>query len=173
MLSRVVTKLFVGQDVHKFSAAHMTVFPDGTKERLHGHNFNVSVALELKSTAFADLLDMGILKRAIEKLCREWNERILVAERCPHLEIRSREPEVEIVLCGKRYVAPAEDVVFLPIDNVIVETLAEEIARRLLPALPPGNIARIDVEVTEARGQGARCSLDPGLRPLEQRDRHD
>ena len=34
-------RIFVGKDVHKFSSAHMTVFPDGSKERLHGHNFMV------------------------------------------------------------------------------------------------------------------------------------
>lgn len=29
-------RIYVGKDAHKFSAAHMTVFPDGKKERLHG-----------------------------------------------------------------------------------------------------------------------------------------
>ena len=33
-------RIFTGKDVHKFSSAHMTVFPDGSKERLHGHNFS-------------------------------------------------------------------------------------------------------------------------------------
>ena len=29
----------------KFSAAHFTLFPDGTAELLHGHNFQVAVAV--------------------------------------------------------------------------------------------------------------------------------
>ena len=142
----------------------MTVFPDGSKERLHGHNFNVSVALDLKRVGLANLLDIGILKRHIDAQCREWNEHLLVAERCPKLEIISRtDEEVEFRLCGKRYVAPAEDVLFLPLDNIIVENLSMELARllaeRLAPELSGGLVAGLEVDVREARGQGGTFYL--------------
>jgi 6-pyruvoyltetrahydropterin/6-carboxytetrahydropterin synthase len=165
--SRPLHRIFVGQDPHKFSVAHMTVFPDGTKERLHGHNFNVSVALDLAGVAFESFLDLGILKREIARLCREWNEHLLLAERCPALAILRREPdEVEVALCGKRYVVPAEDVVFLPVDNVTVENLAVEVGRRLAERLAPelerGQVVGMEVEVREARGQGATFYLAVG-----------
>ncbi len=158
-------RIFVGQDQHKFSVAHMTVFPDGTKERLHGHNFNVSVALDLHTVAFETLLDIGVVKRAIDGLCREWNEHLLVPERCPSLEIVRRDlDEVELRLCGRRYVFPAEDVIFLPLENVVVETLsvelAQRVAERLGPALRPEVVAAIEVTVSEARGQGGTFSLE-------------
>jgi 6-pyruvoyltetrahydropterin/6-carboxytetrahydropterin synthase len=157
-------RIFVGQDPHKFSAAHMTVFPDGTKERLHGHNFQVTVALDLHTVAFETFLDLGIVKRALHGLCREWHERLLLAERCPRLEIVRRDAEeVEVRLCGQRYVAPAEDVVFLPVENVIVETLAVELAHRMVDrlggALRPEVVAGLHVEVREAPGQGAAFFL--------------
>jgi 6-pyruvoyltetrahydropterin/6-carboxytetrahydropterin synthase len=157
-------RIFVGQDQHKFSVAHMTVFPDGTKEKLHGHNFNVSVALELHGYAFETLLDIGILKKAVEAQCREWNEHLLVGERCPALELVRRDAdEVEFRLCGKRYLLPAEDVIFLPLDNVIVETLSGEFARRVVerlgPALRKDVVAAIEVDVREARGQGGTYYL--------------
>jgi 6-pyruvoyltetrahydropterin/6-carboxytetrahydropterin synthase len=157
-------RIFVGQDPHKFSAAHMTVFPDGSKERLHGHNFQVSVSLDLRTVELASFLDLGIVKQALLALCREWNERLLLPERCPRLEIVRRDAdEVEVRLCGKRYVAPAEDVIFLPVENVIVETLAMELARRLVerlgPALSGGVVTAVGVEVREAPGQGGAYTL--------------
>jgi 6-pyruvoyltetrahydropterin/6-carboxytetrahydropterin synthase len=142
----------------------MTVFPDGSKERLHGHNFNVSVALDLNQASFDTLLDIGIVKRGIDSLCREWNEHLLLAERCPSMEIIRRDAEeVEVRLCGKRYVVPAEDVLFLPLENIIVENLSMELARRLVERLAPvlrtDVVAGIEVDVREARGQGGTFYL--------------
>ena len=142
----------------------MTVFPDGSKEKLHGHNFNVTVALELRTVSFATLLDIGVLKKAVEAQCREWNEHLLVGERCPELEILRREGEVEFRLCGKRYVLPAEDVIFLPLENVIVETLSMEFARRVVErlgaALRRDVVAGVEVDVREARGQGGSYYME-------------
>lgn len=136
----------------------MTVFPDGSKERLHGHNFNVTVALDLEAVGLEKLLDLGIVKKAVEAQCREWNEHLLLGTKNPKLELLRTDGEVEFRLCGKRYVVPAEDVVLLPVDNVVVENLSVEFARRVVerlgPALTPGVVTGIEVEVREARGLG-------------------
>jgi 6-pyruvoyltetrahydropterin/6-carboxytetrahydropterin synthase len=142
----------------------MTVFPDGAKERLHGHNFQVTVALDLHTVAFETFLDLGVVKQALHALCREWNEHLLLPELCPRLEILGRDPlEVDFRLCGKRYLVPAEDVIFLPLENVIVETLAVELARRLVARLGAelrrDVVAGILVEVREAPGQGGAYYL--------------
>ncbi len=139
----------------------MTVFPDGSKERLHGHNFNVSVALDLRRVGIEDLIDFGIVKEAIEAQCREWNEHLLLADANPRLELVRRDAELEFRLCGKRYVVPADEVVLLPVDNIIVETLAMEFARRVIarlgPVLRPEVVAGVEVQVLGARGQGGIC----------------
>jgi 6-pyruvoyltetrahydropterin/6-carboxytetrahydropterin synthase len=152
-------RIFVGQDQHKFSVAHMTVFPDGQKEKLHGHNFNVTVALELETVGFETLLDLGIVKKAVEAQCREWNEHLLLGTKNPKLELLRTDGEVEFRLCGKRYLLPAEDVVLLPVDNVIVENLSIEFARRVVErlgaeTLRAARVSAIQVEVREASGQG-------------------
>jgi 6-pyruvoyltetrahydropterin/6-carboxytetrahydropterin synthase len=142
----------------------MTVFPDGQKERLHGHNFNVTVALDLRVASIDTLIDLGILKRELDRICREWNEHLLLGERCPALEIKRRdEVEVEFTLCGKRYVLPAEDVIFLPLDNIVVENLSLELGRRLAERLA-GELRKdvvigLEVDVREARGQGGTTYL--------------
>lgn len=149
-------RIYVGKDVHKFSSAHMTVFPDGTKERLHGHNFQVSVAVELRDLPF---LDFAILKRALADQCAAWTERLLLPGRSPHLTIHADGPQaLDFTLCGKRYVVPREDAVLLPLDNVVVETLAMEFTHQLVPRLQgqisPATVTALEVTVTESEGQG-------------------
>jgi 6-pyruvoyltetrahydropterin/6-carboxytetrahydropterin synthase len=152
-------RIYVGKDAHKFSAAHMTVFPDGTKERLHGHNFQVTVALDLSEIGFKSFLDFGVVKTALNAQCKEWDDRLLLAEKCPFFEIQKGAPgEMDFRLCGKRYVVPAEEVVLLPLENIATETLAQEFCerfrRRLDPALLKGLVLGIEVHITESRGQG-------------------
>jgi len=155
-------RIFVAKDAFKFSCAHMTVFPDGSKERLHGHNYFIEVALELTDVSLAAMVDFGPLKRAIAALSAELKERLLLAERNPHLTIaRSNSTETEFTLCGQRYVLPTADVLLLPIENTTVEQLAEYIADRLLankvpPTFAAGAVAGVEVTVTESPGQGAR-----------------
>jgi 6-pyruvoyltetrahydropterin/6-carboxytetrahydropterin synthase len=81
--------------------------------------------------------------------------------RRPELELireHGDDGEIEFRLCGKRYVLPAEDVVLLPLDNIIVENLAVEFARRVVErlgsALARGVVSGIQVDVCEAHGQG-------------------
>src|SRR5262249_30900225 len=144
--------------------AHATEFPDGTKERLHGHNFQVTVALDLRSTDRKRLVDLGLLKSALTDLCAAWNERVLLAARSPELRILKQDDrELEINLCGRRYVFPADEVILLPVTNVVVETLAEVVAHtlleRLTPSVPGGEVTGLEVTITESDGQGGSYAL--------------
>jgi len=160
--ARVKTKhrIVVARAEHKFSCAHMTVFPDGRKERLHGHNYTVSVALDLAEVGFEHLIDFGSIKRAIAAECAEWRGRTLVAGDSPRMERLRREGgELELVLCGQRYVMPEEDALVLPIDNTTTEALAELWVERLvarLGAVLRGSAALgLEVRIEESPGQGA------------------
>ena len=151
-------RLFVGKDVHKFSIAHMTVFPDGSKERLHGHNFRVSVGIDLLGDS-PELLDFALVKQLIASQCEAWTERLLLPAAAPAFTVvRQDAQELEFRLCGQRYVVPAAEVVLLPVNNVVVESLAREFARAIadrLVALGPQLVAGFEVTVTESEGQGA------------------
>ncbi|MFN7684231.1 MAG: 6-pyruvoyl trahydropterin synthase family protein [Oligoflexia bacterium] len=152
-------RIYVGKDAHKFSAAHMTVFPDGTKERLHGHNFQVTVALDLSEIGFKSFLDFGVVKSALNAQCKEWDDRLLLAENCPFFFVQARsDEELDFKLCGKRYVVPADEVVLLPLENIATETLAREFCHRFIarldPALLRGLVTGVEVHITESRGQG-------------------
>jgi 6-pyruvoyltetrahydropterin/6-carboxytetrahydropterin synthase len=154
-----VHRIRIWREQFKFSCAHMTVFPDGTKERLHGHNYQLGVELEVESVAFEKMIPFVGVKAELGALCKAWKERVMIAERNPHLEVMSRAPEVELRLCGARYVFPVEDVLFLPIDNISVEALAAHAAELLHQRLQL-KVKRFSVTCEESPGQGSTCTIE-------------
>lgn len=159
-------RVVVAREQYKFSCAHMTVFPDGTKERLHGHNYQVGAVLELADVGFAHMVPFAAIKDALAAICLEFRERVLIASLNPFHETVRDDAELELRLCGQRYVFPRADVLLLPIDNVSAEALAAHLCDRLVatlaPSLPPGVVQAVEVSVHESPGQGAYCQLALG-----------
>ncbi len=156
--------LHICKDTLKFSAAHMTVFADGSKEGLHGHNYQVQLEVELaEPPALARLLDYEAFKQVLRAVCGTWDEKVLIAGENPWLEWLGRaEDECAFRLCGKRYVLPADEVVVLATDNITTENLARLLFERfwaelsLDPAIPwRERIRSAKLRVDESRGQGA------------------
>jgi 6-pyruvoyltetrahydropterin/6-carboxytetrahydropterin synthase len=161
------TRITIARDQYKFSCAHMTVFPDGSKERLHGHNYTVAIALELSDTSFAKIIPFSDIRAALGELCASWKERVLLAADNPHYQlIHHDETEIEFRLCGKRYVLPSEDVLVLPIDNIAVEPLAghcaEVLKAKLAVVLALPHVRTLEVTVSESPGQGATAMMRLG-----------
>lgn len=155
-------RIEIARDLFKFSCAHMTVFPDGTKERLHGHNYYMGIAVELADTSFHNMVPFEPIKTAVAALCNEWKEHTLLAADNPHLNVRrDADGEIEFFLCGERYVLPRRDVLMLPVDNIAVEALAahavDVLIERLGSVLRRGLVEAVEVRVTESPGQGAVC----------------
>lgn len=160
--------LHIRKDNLKFSAAHMTVFPDGSKERLHGHNYHVQLEVELaESPTLARLLDYEVVKQALRAVCDDWDERVLIAMDNPWLEwLPGAECECAFRLCGKHYVLPADEVVVLAADNITTENLARLLFERFWvelthdPALPWREyIRKVELRIDESPGQGATYGI--------------
>jgi len=152
-------RLHVRKEALKFSAAHMTVFPDGTKERLHGHNYRTELTIEYPIGAETPLFAFSSFKAPMKALCEQWDEKVLLPERCSEFRlIRDQAGEIEFTLCGKRYVLPREEVELLPVSNIVTESLAQEFATRLIAELPPETLKQFDkleLKIEEMTGQGA------------------
>ncbi len=154
-------RIQIRKEALKFSAAHMTVFSDGTKENLHGHNYRTVVKLEFDRFSIEEMLPFSVIKTAMRVVCSEWDEKVLLAERCPFAKILSKsDQEIETVICGKRYVFPADEVVLLPVDTVTTESLAKLFCERIAGALPGSALAKagvrsVETQIEEMLGQGA------------------
>lgn len=156
-------EVVIKKDRFKFSAAHMTVFPNGTKESLHGHNFQVSLRVGLREVRFEEMIDFSVFKQGLDPLCQAWDEKVLVAAKNPLSHWKKSGTEFEWTLCGKRYVFPVDEVVVLDTDNVTTESLAGLMLKGLLSKLPTEMLTHLELQVEESPGQGAVARWASGL----------
>ncbi len=140
----------------KFSAAHFTLFPNDEAERLHGHNYRVRAELEGREPGPDGLLvPVAEVKAALRALCASLDERTLIPEKSPRLEVSRDGDEVEVRFGARRYRLPAADTRLLPLPNVTMELLAMHLWNELAPSLAGGAVDRLVVEVEETAGQSA------------------
>jgi 6-pyruvoyltetrahydropterin/6-carboxytetrahydropterin synthase len=141
----------------KFAAAHFTWFADGSAERLHGHNYRVSVVVSGERLgADGMLVEARVVKDEVRRLCAALDERVLLPEPSGHVAIDARGDEIEARVARRTYQLPAADVVRLPVPNVTVECLAQHLWRELARAIGRLPIDTLSVEVAESDGQSAR-----------------
>ncbi|MFA7250278.1 MAG: 6-carboxytetrahydropterin synthase [Dehalococcoidia bacterium] len=154
----------------RFAAAHMATLGDDL-EPLHGHNYAVRCRVDGDLTADRWVIDFGVLKRAVRETCEALDHRFLLQARSRLLRATHEDPDSPgggawVVRFGAReYRFPASDVAVLPIENTTAELLAEWIADRVDAALDAGghtNVARIEVDVEEMRGQAGGYARDRG-----------
>ena len=149
-------RIAIAREQYKFSCAHMTVFADGSKERLHGHNYTIAVEIEVDGVELSSMIPFAPIKAALGELCALWKEHVLLAAKNPFLEIVRDDDELELKLCGERYVMPRQDALLLPIDNISVEGLAAHVAELLAARLAGlAHAHSLTVTVEESPGQGA------------------
>lgn len=156
-------RVVVQKDYLKFSAAHFIAYK-GFREPLHGHNYQVSVAIAGKVGADGYVLDFGIVKQVTKAVCEELDERVLVPARSDCLTVVQDGPSVVLTYeDGARFVFPATDCILLPIVHASAEELAEYVLTRLRAGLGEHAIrglTEIEVGVSEAPGQSAFCRAE-------------
>jgi len=152
----------VAKDYFNFASAHFLIFANGRREALHGHNYQVSVALEGEMDRAGVVLDFITFKPLVKAVCDDLDHRTLIQNRSPLLRVRRSLNNIEIFYKDQRLVLPRRDVILLPLLNTSTELLAEYIAgklrRRLRQRFPGARLRRIEVGVEESRGQKGRFS---------------
>ncbi|MDA1260552.1 MAG: 6-carboxytetrahydropterin synthase [Planctomycetota bacterium] len=148
----------IDKEYLKFSAAHFLIFPDGSAERLHGHNYRVYLEVEGALTRHGLVLDFKRVKPIVRELVDSLDERWLLPGQ--HGELRCSERAdgvVEVRYRERYYAAPREDVIVLPINNTSAENLAtwvgSELRARLQARFPDADLRAMRVAVEETAGQ--------------------
>ncbi|WP_372863396.1 6-pyruvoyl tetrahydropterin synthase family protein [Spongiibacter sp.] len=140
----------------KFSAAHFTIFSATERERLHGHNFRVSLLLT------ADVGDDGMcfsyveIKKRLRKLCAALDEYTLLPAQSPHMDVSERGGYLCATFNGEELLFLKADTLLLPLRNTTVEELARYVLERLLDdaAFVDGNhISELVMKVSSGPGQ--------------------
>lgn len=152
-----VFTLRLAKEDFKFSVAHFTVFGAEEGEALHGHNYRVTVEVAGHGLDELGLLvPVARLKQSIRAACRRLDDKTLIPERCPHLEIDIDGDVAVVRFAGRTYTLPAAEVRLLPLENTTIELLARLLWEELAPELRELPVHRLAVTVDETAGQGCR-----------------
>jgi 6-pyruvoyltetrahydropterin/6-carboxytetrahydropterin synthase len=146
------------KEYFKFSAAHFLIFPDGSAERLHGHNYRVYVEIAAELSPHGLVLDFKQVKPVVRELVDSLDEHWLVPGEHPVLRGSERaDGVIEVRYQDRYYAAPRADVNVLPINNTSSENLATWIGRQLHSRLRERfkelALHRLRLSVEETAGQ--------------------
>jgi len=147
----------VAKDYFNFASAHFLIFANGTREALHGHNYQVSVKMEGELDRAGVVLDFIAFKPLVKRICDSLDHRTMIQSKSPNLRLRQRAKEIEVRYKAQKIILPKSDVILLPLANTSTELVAEHVAtliRRQVKAQFHGaKIRAMEVGVEEARGQ--------------------
>jgi 6-pyruvoyltetrahydropterin/6-carboxytetrahydropterin synthase len=146
------------KEYFKFSCAHFLIFPDGSKERLHGHNYHVDAEIEGQLTDRGIVIDFILVKPVIRELCDWLDEHWILPGEHPELEIAVGEDgHSDVRYRGCEYRVPTEETIVLPINNTSAENLAtwigRELVRRIGERFGRTQIQQLRLSVSETSGQ--------------------
>ncbi len=147
----------IDKDYLKFSAAHFLIFPDGSAERLHGHNYKVFVDLHTELDQHGLVVNFIEIKPLVRALCDELDEHLLLPGKHPVLTAQRCGEAMEIRYRERFYSVPAAEVIVLPIGNTSAENLAAYFGRRLRESMrktwPALRVLELSIGVEETPGQ--------------------
>ncbi len=162
----------VDKEYLKFSCAHFLIFPDGSQERLHGHNYRVYLELGGILDPHGLVLDFLQVKPILKSICDELDEHWLIPGQHPELHWNELDNgTLEVRYRDSYYAAPAGDCIVLPLNNTSAENLSAWIGRRLLeqlrsafPELVVDSMCLAVEETPGQRGSWHHCDA-PGKNP--------
>jgi 6-pyruvoyltetrahydropterin/6-carboxytetrahydropterin synthase len=153
-------RVSVYKQYFEFSAGHFITY-GGRCETLHGHNYQVEVALFGENGSDGFLYNFSDLKPLVRQECNALDHLMLLAAHNPHLTYIESEGEVEVRFGLRRYIFPRDEVILLPIENTTAELLACYLLGRIREGLSKqarselDKLHRIEVMVEEQPGQAA------------------
>lgn len=160
-----LTTIEVNKEDMKFSAAHFTIFSATERERLHGHNFRVSLSISSPANRNGLAFSYKVLKDKIRALCDELDEYTLLPATSPYLAIKETEHHYEASMNGETLVFLRTDCKLLPIPNTTVEAFAAYLLDRFLrddDFVQRHDLASVEMKVSSGPGQWGSCAWHQG-----------
>jgi len=119
-----VTTIEISKDYLHFNAAHFTLFSATEREDLHGHTFYVTATVESSIGDDGLAFDYNLFKTRLKALCKHLDEKVLLPERSPYLQLGKEGNYVIAEFADERIPFLPRDVLTLPVRNITVEELA-------------------------------------------------
>lgn len=157
-MSKYLTTVELQKENMKFAAGHTTIFSATEREPLHGHQYNVYLALSTWVEDNGMTFDYRYYKKRIHTLCESLNQTFLMPEHSPYMSMSEDEDYYYFTFNQKKMPFLKEDVTLMPLSNITVEELSRWFVNELIKdeeALRCHRIEKIVVKVFSAPGQSA------------------
>lgn len=151
-----LTTIEVNKENMKFSAAHFTIFSATERERLHGHNYSVYLAITAPVNDNGMCFSYGDIKDRVRAICDSLDEYTVLPEHSPYLRLERDGDYWKAGFAGEILWFLASDVLVLPIRNATVEEFARYILDRVRedePFLRENGVTALTVKVSSGPGQ--------------------
>lgn len=164
MSSKALSTIVIEKQGLKFSSAHLTIFPDGSQERLHGHNYQVRLELKTERLPAGQMIPFSVLKTELKRLCDAWDEYVLLPAHSPFLKRGEAGPDTNENFCiGPNYYSlPKSEVIWLDCETISCERLSEVFLREFHAAVAPSIDVfpwrELSIQVLESPHQGATAT---------------
>ncbi len=158
MLRQTVIELYKEQ--HEFSAGHFTIFSATEREDLHGHNYSVSLSLQVLSGEKGLEFDYRVYKKKLQAICQTLNRRFLLPSLSPYLKLEEIDDMWIAYFSDEKIPFLKRDVLILPIHNVTLEELSHWFLKEMLndlSELKKQGIQKIGVKVFNGPGHSGEA----------------
>lgn len=155
-----LSRIEIAKQALNFSAAHFTIFSQTVREDLHGHNFQVECELTSPVDSNGLIFDYSLIKRVVKELCDELDEKTILPEKSPYLQLERDGDYIVAVYGDERIPFLPRDVITLPISNASVEELCHYLLERMLDHqdIKAEDIREMTVKVSSSPGQNGSAS---------------
>lgn len=127
---------FAHLEIHKeefsFSAGHFTIFSATEREKVHGHNYSVSVAFKIMIEHNGLSFDYRHYKRKMLRICDQIDRHLLLPAHSPYLKLEDDGEYWTAHFDHKKLPFLKEDVIILPLTNITIEELSHWFLQQLL-----------------------------------------
>lgn len=158
---------FASLEIHKeelsFSAGHFTIFSATEREQLHGHNYYVSLNLNVKIAHNGLSFDYRYYKNKMLALCEQLDRHFLLPSLSPYLKLEENGDYWLAHFNHQKIPFLKEDVIILPLTNITIEELSHWFLHHLLKEkeqLIIHAIHGISVKVYNGPGQSGGASWE-------------
>lgn len=150
------TTIEVSKENMKFSAAHFTIFSATERERLHGHNYSVYLAITSPVDDNGLCFSYGDIKDRVRAICDSLDEYTVIPQHSPYLQVEKEGDYWKVCFADEVLWFLEGDVLLLPIRNATVEEFARYILDRVRedePFLRENGVTALTVKVSSGPGQ--------------------
>ncbi|MDX2347136.1 MAG: 6-carboxytetrahydropterin synthase [Legionella sp.] len=157
-MSTYLTTVELQKPSMSFSAGHTTIFSATDREPLHGHRYDVYLALSTQIEKNGLTFDYRYYKDRVQTLCKQLHQTFLMPTESPYLIYDEDAEYYYFTFNHKKMVFLKEDITLMPLANITIEELSRWFIQELIHdelALERHHIARLVVKIFSAPGQCA------------------